>query len=254
MLWDLCSSEFQVLPWWHLDKLNFLSSAVGFFLLRFLFPSCLISSQWISKWVCWWGQVRLVTVGGHLQPNRQKEHLFQVPWMSFLSVCLTVLVKQDKAHPHVVLSTFQSMMRAAQSLDVLTERVTQSRHGFVFLQAWGPGSRSIPVCSHRGQPYKGACRSQRPSLNPRQGGLHLSYLCLHPPDKDFTPNPLATSSRSSLSSLLKILHLVYPKSPDLKHFVLLPERITSLFCLVATFYIFKGNYRISPQPSPPFCA
>lgn len=142
------------------------------------------------------------------QPAAQqaKGALFQVPRMSFPRVCLSP-GQQGKAHPHVVLSTFQSAMRAAQSLDILMERVIQRRHGWFSSGpgGQGPGPHSTPGCSHRGQASKGTCRSQRPSLVPRQGGLCLNYLTftyIHQ-TKTLYLTPQATCSRSSLSLLLK---------------------------------------------------
>lgn len=95
----------------------------------------------------------------NLQPNRQKEHLFQVPRMSFPRVCLSP-GQQGKAHPHVVLNTFQSAMRAAQSLDILMERVIQSRHGLFSSRPGGQGPGPIPHLS--------AAIEARPSKGPAE--------------------------------------------------------------------------------------
>lgn len=132
----------------------------------------------MNKWVFQQGQVCLVTAGQWLFLPTCSPICKRSISSMFLGcpsqVCLSPS-QWGKAHPHVVLVAFQSMMRAAQSLDILMEWATQSRHGFVFLQVWVSGPYSTCGCSRIGWASKGTCRSQRPSLVLRQG-LRLNNL------------------------------------------------------------------------------
>ena len=116
------------------------------------------------------------------QPNRQTEHLFQVPW-KFLPECLPHSPdQQDKAHPHVVLSTFQSVMTAAESLNILMERVIQISMGFFSFRPGGQGPILHLRVDVEASPPKGAEEVRGHPLSQRQGGLRLQYLtfaCVH---------------------------------------------------------------------------
>lgn len=123
----------------------------------------------------------------NLPPNRQKDHLFQVPWCA--PNCLPLSsCQQGKSHPQVVPSASWSTVRAA-----------------VFRCPKGDISNSKDMGLF-------TCKSQRPSLVPRQGEICLNYV--YAPNKGFMAYPQVTCSGSSLSSLLKILLLAYSKSPS----------------------------------------